>query len=73
MPPTGCGNTLAYVITGAGVTQDIGLRMVSEGFATASYPEGETAPKRFEQYATSSKIAVEQKDRIWAGCPAPKV
>lgn len=25
------GSTLAYVITGAGVTQDLGLRMVREG------------------------------------------
>jgi endonuclease YncB( thermonuclease family) len=67
------GNTLAYVITGAGVTQDIGLRMVGEGSAAASYPEGETTPKRFEQYASYGKTAVDQKIGIWASCPAPKV
>jgi endonuclease YncB( thermonuclease family) len=67
------GNTLAYAITGAGVTQDIGLRLVRDGFAAASYPEGETAPKRFGQYATSSKGAVDQKLGIWASCPAPTV
>jgi endonuclease YncB( thermonuclease family) len=67
------GNTLAYVITGAGVTQDIGNRMVREGFATASYPEGETAPKRFKNYEEMGQIAVDQKLGIWASCPAPKV
>lgn len=66
------GNTLAYVITGAGVTQDIGLRTVNEGNATASYPEGETIPTRFKQYASSGKIAVDRKTGIWASCPAPK-
>jgi endonuclease YncB( thermonuclease family) len=67
------GNTLAYVITGAGVTQDIGLRMVREGFATASYPEGQTVPKNFSQYTSVGKGAVDQKLGIWASCPAPKV
>ncbi|MCB5280570.1 thermonuclease family protein [Arthrobacter sp. ES1] len=64
------GNTLAYVITGSGVTQDIGLRMVDTGNAAASYPEGKTAPKRFEQYASLGTIAVDQKTGIWASCPA---
>lgn len=66
------GNTLAYVIIGAGVTQDIGLRMVREGFAAAAYPEAETAPDRFEMYASSGKTAMERNKGIWASCPAPK-
>ncbi|MGG5172405.1 thermonuclease family protein [Pseudarthrobacter sp. J1738] len=66
------GNTLAYVITGAGVTQDIGLRMVKEGFAAASYPQGQREPAVFAQYTSYAKGAVDQKDGIWANCPAPK-
>jgi endonuclease YncB( thermonuclease family) len=66
------GNTLAYVITGTGVTQDTGYRMVQEGFATASYPEDQTAPKNYSQYTETSKITVDQKRGIWASCPAPK-
>lgn len=66
------GNTLAYVITGGGVTQDIGYRMVQDGFAAAVYPEGKTAPKDFVQYTSVGKGAVDQKVGIWAKCPAPK-
>lgn len=67
------GNTLAYVMSEGGVTQDIGLRMVKTGNATAAYPEGKTVPKRFEQYTSYGKIAVDQKIGIWATCKAPKV
>lgn len=67
------GNSLAYVITVGSVTQDIGQRMIREGFAAASYPKGETVPEKFEQYASSGKSAVGQKDGIWATCPAPTV
>jgi endonuclease YncB( thermonuclease family) len=67
------GNSLAYVATGAGVTQDIGYRMVQEGFAAAVYPEGKTVPTGFAEYATVGKGAVDQKIGIWASCPAPKV
>lgn len=65
------GHTLAYVITGGGVTEDIGLRMVQEGNAAASYPEGKPVPKDFAQYIKLGKIAVDQKLGIWASCPAP--
>ena len=67
------GNILAYVITGGSVTEDIGQRMVREGYAAASYPEGKTVPKDFDQTAEAGKIAVDQKKGIWATCPAPKV
>ncbi|MEO3931357.1 thermonuclease family protein [Micrococcaceae bacterium Sec7.4] len=66
------GNTLAYVVTGTGVTSDVGSRMVQDGFATAVYPEGQTVPKDFSQYLSYNKIAVDQKLGIWAKCPAPK-
>lgn len=65
------GNTLAYVITGAGVTQDLGLRMVQEGYATAEYPEDGAVPMMFEQYLTYSDIAVDQGRGLWATCDAP--
>lgn len=55
------GNILAYVVIGAGVTKDIGLRMVEDGFAAASYPEGQAAPKKFDRYAELGQIAVDQK------------
>ncbi|MFJ2662540.1 thermonuclease family protein [Arthrobacter koreensis] len=65
------GHTLAYVITGGGVTQNIGLRMVREGFAAAAYPEGNPVPEAFEKFRSAGENAVSQGIGIWTSCEAP--
>jgi len=65
------GAQLAYVVTGGRSVQDIGLRMVTEGFASAVYPQGASAPAKFSQYTSGAKSAVDQKLGMWAKCPAP--
>lgn len=65
------GAELAYVVTGGRSIEDIGLRMVTEGFASAVYPQGSSAPAKFSQYTSGAKSAVDQKLGIWAKCPAP--
>lgn len=67
------GATLAYVVIGAGVTQDLGLRMVQDGFASAVYPAGQTPPSAFSTYVSLGKAAISKKVGIWAKCPAPTV
>lgn len=63
------GHTLAYVIAGGGgITQDIGDRMVSEGFAEAAFPEDVVMPETFEYTQTMGDIAVRGQSGIWAEC-----
>lgn len=64
------GVALAYVMTAGRTIQDVGGRLVQEGFATPVYPEGQQASKRFSEYVDDYKIAVGQKSGIWASCPA---
>lgn len=62
------GHAWGYVSTGSGVSQDIGFRMVNEGYALASYPEGEIAAERFEAYEKAAKSAAEQGLGNWTTC-----
>ena len=67
-PTDADGNTLARIITGAGIQQDLGLQLVSNGYASMWYPEGEEIPSVFDRYKTLQDGNIEQKHGIWAEC-----
>lgn len=62
------GNAWAYITAGAGVSPDIGLWMVRDGYALASYPEGELALGKYEPYETVGKTTPEGGLGNWATC-----
>lgn len=67
-PTDADGNTLARIITGAGVEQDLGHTMVHNGYAATWYPEGEAVPSVIDKYKTIEAVNIEDKRGIWAEC-----
>lgn len=62
------GNPLAYLVTGAAITQDMGRIMITNGNAVAWHAEDEPAPERFARYEAEQKSATEAGKGLWGAC-----
>lgn len=63
------GRTLAYVEAEG---DDMGRRLVAEGWASAWYPAQARRPQRHDRYRSAQAEAIAARRGMWASCPPPR-